>query len=55
MGKICKISPTNTGDVYLKVVNTDGSPVRDPVIVEVPVGYQYMPDCEYELNCFCYE
>lgn len=55
IGQNCKIPEQNKGDIYLKVINTDGSPVRDPIIIEVPVGHTYLPDCDYELNCFCYE
>ena len=33
IGDNCRIPPKNGGDIYLKVINTDGSPSRDPIIV----------------------
>jgi len=33
LGQICKIPETHSGDIYLKIINTDGSSLRDPVVV----------------------
>jgi hypothetical protein len=35
------VPENHVGDVYLKIINTDGSPVRDPVIIEIPAGKYY--------------
>ena len=51
----CKVPPSLKGDVYLKIINTDGSPQRDPIVIEMPVGVFYVPDCPHEFNCFCIE
>ena len=39
----------------MKILNSDGKPNRDPVIIDLPVNEFYEPNCEYELNCFCFE
>ena len=49
----CVIPPNSPGDVYLKVLNSDGNPQRDPIVVHLPHDEFYIPDCDYELNCFC--
>lgn len=38
MGNSCRIPDKNGGDIYLKIINTDGSSSRDPIIVELPIG-----------------
>jgi hypothetical protein len=55
LGRKCAIPPDNTGDVYLKILNADGSAFRDPIVIDLPFNQFYKPDCEYELNCFCLE
>jgi hypothetical protein len=45
LGRTCRVPEDHVGDLYLKIINTDGSPVRDPVIIEIPAGKYYKPDC----------
>lgn len=33
MGSSCKIPESTSGDVYLKIINTDGNPQRGPLII----------------------
>lgn len=37
------------------MLNTDGSLQRDPLIITLPEAVFYQPDCDYEVNCFCFE
>lgn len=55
LGKSCSIPANTPGDVYLKVLNSDGAIHRDPIVVDLPFNEYYLPDCDYELNCFCVE
>jgi hypothetical protein len=55
MGAPCKIPEKNSGDVFLKILNTDGNPVREPIVVQLPLNEYYIPDCPFEINCFCLE
>jgi len=41
MGATCKIPKDASGDVYLKIINTDGNPQRDPLVIELPIGQHY--------------
>lgn len=51
----CVIPASAESIVYLKVLNSDGSLEREPIVVELPTGVYYSADCPYEINCFCLE
>ncbi len=53
LGEDCVIPEGAFGDIYLKVLNSDGSSKREPIIVNLPPNEYYLPNCDYEINCFC--
>lgn len=46
-GETCSIPADNLGDIYLKVLNSDGNPLRDPLVLNLPFNQFYQPDCEH--------
>lgn len=51
----CVVPASGDKDIYLKVLNSDGNIERDPIVLRLPPDAEYQPDCDYELNCFCFE
>ena len=45
MDQPCKIPNNYSGNVYIKILNTDADYIRDPIVIDLPIGKYYTADC----------